>query len=189
VMLAAPHHPRKLDPHTFAIWMRLMRHCGETRLWLLADNRAVENNLRSAALAQGVDSSRLIFTGRIDFESYHDMLAQADLFLDTPLYNGGATVCDAIAAGLPVLTQMGDSVPQRMAASILSAADFTEGIAQSADSYEQKALAWLSDRSLLAGLKQKILDARGKAPFYRLNEWVFEFEQVLQNTWERSSGS
>lgn len=180
ILLAAPHHPRKLDPETFAIWMRLMRRCGECRLWLLADSRSAEKNLRDAAVSQGVDPSRLMITERTDLNSYRDLLAQADLFLDTPLYNGGATVCDAVAVGLPVLTLMGDSVTQRMAASILSAAGFVEGIVRSAEDYEQKALDWLLVPGALPALKQKLRDARETAPFFRLSEWVVEFEQVLQ---------
>ena len=63
----------------------------------------------------------------------------ADLFLDTFPFNGGATVSDALSAGLPVLTWSGDSFASRMAGSLLTSLGLTELVAFSLEEYEQKA--------------------------------------------------
>jgi len=54
----------------------------------------------------------------------------ADLFLDTLPYNAHTTASDALWAGLPVLTCMGESFASRVAASLLSALDMPELITQ-----------------------------------------------------------
>ena len=45
----------------------------------------------------------------------------ADLFLDTLPYNAHTTASDALWAGLPVLTCLGETFPGRVAASLLHA--------------------------------------------------------------------
>ena len=67
--------------------------------------------------------------------------ALADLFLDTRPYNAHSSASDALWAGVPVLTQPGDTFAGRVGASLLSACGLAELIAEEATSYEAIALA------------------------------------------------
>ena len=49
----------------------------------------------------------------------------ADLFLDTLPYNAHTTASDALWAGLPVLTRIGETFAGRVAASLLNAIGLT----------------------------------------------------------------
>ena len=85
--------------------------------------------MRSEARLRGVDPDRLIFAPK---RSSPDHLARhrlADLFLDTLPYNAHTTASDALWAGLPVLTCIGETFAGRVAASLLNAV----GLARTGD--------------------------------------------------------
>ena len=94
-------------------------------------------NLRKQAAAAGVAPERLMFATRV--ASMADHLARhrlADLFLDTLPYNAHTTASDALWAGLPVLTQIGESFAGRVAASLLTAIGLPELIVQTIEQFE-----------------------------------------------------
>ena len=61
---------------------------------------------------------------------------QADLFLDTLPYNAHTTACDALWAGVPVVTCLGTTFVGRVAASLLKAVGLDELITHSLEDYE-----------------------------------------------------
>ena len=110
----------KITPDVFDIWMRILKQVDGSVLWLVGGSPAMERNLRSEAAARGVEAGRLVFAQRLPLPEYQARLRLADLFLDTLPYNAGATASDALWAGLPVLTRIGDTFVGRMAASVLT---------------------------------------------------------------------
>ena len=76
------------------------------------------NRLRGAAAAMGVHPSRLLFAERANKTVHILRHAAADLFLDSLVYGAHSTATDALRGGLPVLTIVGDSFPNRVAASL-----------------------------------------------------------------------
>ena len=74
------------------------------------------HNLRAEARARGIDPARLIFAPFLPNPEEHlARLSLADLFLDTLPYNAHATASDALWAGVPVLTCLGETLPGRVA--------------------------------------------------------------------------
>lgn len=185
LVLAAFHNPFKIDPEVFAVWMRLLKAHPGAVLWLLRGTPVYQDNLRGAALEHGVAPSRLVFAERITHHEHLSRLACADLFLDTLVCNGATTVCDALSAGIPVITCKGDTVAQRMASGILLAAGFSDGIAESVGEYEQKALAWLESPKSLGVLRERLRLAKQDALFFDVKRWVQGFEAALIKIWER----
>ena len=78
-------------------------------------------NLRKEAVARGINSDRLIFAKRMPLPDHLARHRLADLFLDTLPYNAHTTASDALWAGLPVLTCLGETFAGRVAASLLNA--------------------------------------------------------------------
>lgn len=119
----------KLDPHTFMLWMRILRALPEAVLWLLAEGREIQHNLRAAATRAGIDPQRLVFAGRRPKPQHLARLALADLMLDTRHYNGHTTTADALLMGVPVVTVPGRHMASRVSASMLKAQGL-EGLIQ-----------------------------------------------------------
>ena len=101
-------------------------------------------------------AERLIFAPRMPFADHLARHRQADLFLDTLPYNAHTTANDALWAGLPVLTCLGESFAGRVAASLLNAVGLPELITRSLEEYEALALRLAQDPVLLASLKAKL---------------------------------
>jgi predicted O-linked N-acetylglucosamine transferase (SPINDLY family) len=150
----------KIQPATFAGWMRVLRAVPGSVLWLLEDNPAAARHLRVHARAAGVEPERLVFSQRVALPEHLARQRQADLFLDTLPYNAGTTASDALWAGLPVLTCAGRSFASRLAASLLQALGLPELITRSQPAYEARAIELATDPQQLAALRRRLQSNR-----------------------------
>lgn len=130
----------KISAELFACWMRVLQQVPGSVLWLLADNRWAEANLRAAAQAAGIEASRLIFAPRVLPADYLARFQLADLVLDTFPYNAGTTASDCLWAGAPILTLSGRSYISRMCGSLLTAVGLPDLITESLADYERLAV-------------------------------------------------
>jgi len=146
----------KITPSTFAGWMRILTAVPDSVLFLFADNKWAEENLKIEAENRGVCQTRLVFGARINRSEYLARYRVADLFLDTLPYNAGTTASDALWAGLPVLTCMGESFASRVAASLLNAIELTELITNSQHQYEATAIELATNPTKLKAVKDKL---------------------------------
>jgi predicted O-linked N-acetylglucosamine transferase (SPINDLY family) len=126
----------KITPDVFDCWMRVLKQAPDSVLWLFAKNRAAVENLRREAQIRAVDPARLIFATYLPWPEHLARHRLADLFLDTLPYNAHTTASDALWAGLPVLTQIGETFAGRVAASLLTAIGLPELITSSQAEYE-----------------------------------------------------
>lgn len=176
----------KINPTIFDSWMRILKQVDGSVLWMLGENATAVNNLRKEATARGVDSNRIIFAMR---ESLPDYLARyriADLFLDTLPFNAGTTASDALWAGLPVLTQIGEPFAGRMAASLLNAIQLPELITTTQQDYEALAVELATNPDKLAKIKQKLADNRLTTPLFDIEYFTKHIESAYTQMYERS---
>jgi protein O-GlcNAc transferase len=157
-------NPWKFTAPVFDIWMRLLGQVPGSVLWLR--NGKTADTLRAEAQARGIDPSRLVFADRVTADAHLARQQLADLFLDTLPYNAHATACDALWAGLPVVTRRGNAFAARVAASLLTAAGLPELITESAEDYEALALALARDPGRLKALRDKLAANRATAPLF-----------------------
>jgi protein O-GlcNAc transferase len=156
----------KIMPETFGIWMRILKRVKGSVLWLLEDNAVATGNLRQEAQRRGVDPNRVIFAPRMSPPEHLARHRAADLFLDTLPYNAHTTASDALWAGLPVLTCMGEAFAARVAASLLTAVGLPEMITSKAEDYEALAVALANDPARLGDIKKKLASHRTTQPLF-----------------------
>jgi predicted O-linked N-acetylglucosamine transferase (SPINDLY family) len=84
----------------------------------------------------------------------------ADLFLDTLPCTAHTTASDALWAGLPVLTRIGQTFAGRVAASLLNAIGLPELIASTPEAYEALAIDLATHPGKLAHIRRKLDDNR-----------------------------
>ena len=147
----------KILPATFDGWMRLLKAVKGSVLWLKVNSPKAARNLRKEAEIRGVDSSRLVFAQKM--VGLPDHLARhrlADLFIDTLPFNAHTTASDALWAGLPVLTVLGNSFAARVAASLLRALDLAELITETQEQYESRAIELAGNPAMLGAIKDKL---------------------------------
>jgi predicted O-linked N-acetylglucosamine transferase (SPINDLY family) len=156
----------KITPETFEIWMRLLKDVDGSVLWLLENNPEATRNLRREAEARAVDGSRLIFAAHMKLADHLARHRLADLVLDTLPYGAHTTASDALWAGVPVLTRLGETFAGRVAASLLNAIHMPELITQSLAQYESQACELARNPLLLTGLKAKLARNRETMPLF-----------------------
>jgi predicted O-linked N-acetylglucosamine transferase (SPINDLY family) len=176
----------KLNPTIFDSWMRILKATGSSVLWLSSNNNSAMANLRMEAEKRGINSSRLIFAQRTKLIEEH--LARhslADLFLDTLPYNAHTTTLDALWAGLPVLTCMGESFASRAAASALNAIELPELITTSQEKYEASAIELATSPAKLKAIKDKLERNRMTTALFDTPRFTKHIEDAYTQMYER----
>ncbi|MGO8800669.1 MAG: tetratricopeptide repeat protein, partial [Roseiarcus sp.] len=168
----------KITPATFDGWMRILRRVEGSTLLLLAEGDVVERNLREEAAARGVDAGRLVFGKRLAVAEYLARYRTADLFLDTSPYNAGTTASDALWAGLPVLTRIGESFAARVAASLLNAIGLPELIATTQEQYESTAVEIATNPARAIALREKLHRNRLTTPLFDTRLFTSNLERA-----------
>jgi predicted O-linked N-acetylglucosamine transferase (SPINDLY family) len=169
----------KIMPDVFDSWMRILRRTPGSVLWLLRDSEPAAQNLRREAEARGIDPNRLAFAGRMPIAQHLARHRQADLFLDTLPYNAHTTASDALWAGLPVLTRIGETFAGRVAASELTAIGLPEMIARSQAEYEAMAVDLASNPDNLAAMKAKLANNRLTTPLFDTEGFTRDLERAF----------
>src|SRR5215471_6924702 len=155
----------KLNPEVFDAWARILAAVSGSVLWILAadgelTSRTLAANLAREIAARGIDPSRLIFAARRTHAEYLGLYQRADLFLDTWPYNAHTTASDALWAGCPVLTWLGETFAGRVGASLLTAAGLPELIASDVAGYIERAIELAGDRTMFTHFRQLTLSSR-----------------------------
>jgi len=169
----------KITPHTFDVWMRILKQVPDSVLWLLSDTPEATANLQNEARLRGIDPVRLVFADRMPNEDHLARHAMADLFLDTWPYNAHTTASDALWAGLPLLTLQGRSFPGRVAGSLLKAVQCEDMVCDSIAAYESKAVLLAKDVRLLDQARQALARGKRQGTLYNTPFFTREFEKAL----------
>ncbi len=185
-LLCSFNAPHKLDPPTFDAWAEILRRVPEAVLWLYdGDQPALAANLRREVEERGIAGHRLFFAGKTPYPKHLARYRLADLFLDSFIYNGGATAIDALRSALPVLTCPGQGPLARMGASVVNAAGLAELVANTPESYVEKAVAIAASPELAASWRRRA-EAAQNSTLFDLPAWARAYEMGLQAAWEQT---
>jgi predicted O-linked N-acetylglucosamine transferase (SPINDLY family) len=176
----------KITPVIFELWMRVLRATPKSVLWLSQANAIATANLRREVERHGVSPQQLIFAPKVSDNADHlARQCQADLFLDTLPYNAHTTASDALWAGVPVLTCLGETFAGRVAASLLKAIGLPELITTSLADYEELALKLAREPSFLAAIKAKLARNRDTHPLFDTARFTRHIEAAYTTMWQR----
>ena len=176
----------KITPSVFDSWMRILHQVPDSVLWLVKDNDIAAENLLKEAQQRGIDAKRIIFAQRVPLtEDYLARNRIADLFLDTLPYNAHSTASDALWAGLPVLTRMGESFASRVAGSLLHAIHLPELITTTAAEFEAKAVELALNPEKLQAIREKLHQNRLTTPLFDSELFTRHLENAYEQMMQR----
>jgi protein O-GlcNAc transferase len=170
----------KITPERFDVWMRILKRVPASVLWLLRDSDRFAENLRREAQLRGVPGERLIFAPRISMPEHLARHHAADLFLDTLPVNAHTTASDALWAGLPVLTQAGESMAARVVASLLNAVGLPELITASSEQFEAVAVELASDPQRAGAMREALQRNRQLRPLFDTDLFTSHLERAYE---------
>jgi predicted O-linked N-acetylglucosamine transferase (SPINDLY family) len=169
----------KLTPHHFKIWCAILQACPNAILWLLDPGELAKVNLREQMRFNGVSPDRLYFGRPLDTQDHLSRLCCADLLLDSYPYGAHTGTSDALWAGLPVLTLMGDTFASRVAASLLTSVGLPNLITQTAQDYVDKACAAARGQLPLAQWRDHLQSQRHQLPLFDTVGYARDFAALL----------
>lgn len=132
----------KINDELLLIWQKILKRVPNSQLILkdttvmMSRRQAMINRLLKLGFSVGED----VLLESAD-EDYLRSYNRIDIALDTFPYTGGATVCDALSMGVPVISLAGDCPSRRLGSSILHYAGFSKYIAANLDDYVEKSVA------------------------------------------------
>jgi protein O-GlcNAc transferase len=173
----------KIERNVFARWMEILRQCPSAVLWLLGESPTMQANLRRAASLLEIDPTRLVFAGRQPKAQHLGRIALADLHFDTGTYGAHTTGSDALWAGVPLLSVMGDAFPSRVGASLLYAVNLPELVVADWDAYVRLAVDLGRGPDRLAAVRQKLSANRLTAPLFDTARSVRDIEALYERMW------
>jgi predicted O-linked N-acetylglucosamine transferase (SPINDLY family) len=166
----------KISPEVFECWMTILKLVPCSVLWLLEFNECEKGNLQAEAGRRGVDSSRLIFGGRLPLDEHLARHRCADLFLDTWPYCAHTTASDALWAGLPILACRGNSFAARVSASLLRSVGLSSLVASGPADYIEQAVSLANDPESLAGLRCHLQSTRLECELFDTERYARHLE-------------
>jgi protein O-GlcNAc transferase len=178
-------HNYKIAPEVFDCWMKILGQVEGSVLWLLEDTDTAVSNLRTAAMRRGIVADRLIFAPRVPLSEHLARHRTADLFLDTLPYNAHTTASDALWAGLPVLTRIGETFAGRVAASLLHAIGLPELVTATSQAYEALAIEFANDPAKLGEIRRKLDDNRLTSPLFNTKLYTRHIEAAYTAMYDR----
>ena len=175
----------KITPQVFAAWMAILCAVPGSVLWLLGGNALAMENLRVAAVGQGIAADRLVFARRAPKPLHLRRLQLADLALDTWTCNGHTTTSDALWAGVPVIARAGRHFASRVSASCLKAVDLPELVTDSPQAYRDLAIRLATDPNARAALRSQLWNNRTRTPLFDTAGFVRALEDLYAAMWDR----
>ena len=175
--------PNKITPAMLDLWCRLLRNVPESQLWLLQSNSVTQHNLRREAAARGIAPERLVFAPPLPLAEHLGRLQLADLALDTFPYTSHTTASDALWAGVPLITLMGDTFVSRVAASILHAAGLPQLVTRSADSYVRLVLELAMQPEQMKFFRNRLAANLMTCPLFDSERFARDLERLYERMW------
>jgi predicted O-linked N-acetylglucosamine transferase (SPINDLY family) len=179
----------KVTSRCLSTWCDLLRELPGSRLTLHAKEgehrrRAVEQAARS-----GIDPARIEFVGRRNFDVYLAQYNQIDIALDPFPWTGGATSCDALYMGVPLVSLAGETAVSRGGLSILSNLEMPELVAQDTGQYVRIAAGLARDPAKLAALRSSLRERMLASPLMDGTRFAGDVEQAYRQMWRNGCTS
>lgn len=185
VVFAAFNNVYKITEPFFEVWMRLLRAVPGSVIWLISSNPDVQANLCRCARECGVDPERLVFATGVPLVQHLARHVHADLLLDNLPVNAHTTTSDALWAGVPVVTCMGQSFAGRVAASLLNAVGLPELVTHSLPEYEALALRLATNPHELQRMRAHLKAVRSSTPLFDTERFTRDLESAYVHMHER----
>jgi predicted O-linked N-acetylglucosamine transferase (SPINDLY family) len=177
----------KIGDSVIALWSRVLRALPESRLLIAAaGEERLQERLRAAFAAQGVDPARLDFRPRVALAQYFALHHEVDIALDTFPYSGGTTTSHALWMGVPVLTLAGEGgLQQLQAASMLKMVAMDDWVTATEDAYVDQACRAAAHLPELALLRRELRGRMTDALQGSLETTARELDAAFRTMWRR----
>jgi len=180
-------NPAKFNAEVIACWARLLAQLPEARLLLRykgLDDTIVRQRFVAQFAAAGVAPERLEIQGRVSYAQYLAEYNRIDVGLDPFPFVGGATTCEALWMGVPVITLAGRTFAGRRGLSYLRNVGLADLVATDPDDYIERAVALAQDRARLTTLRAELRPRMAQSPLCDGVRTAEHLLELLNGPWQ-----
>ena len=180
----------KLNDQVVKTWSRILAAVPNSRLilkwWAYKDKSAIKS-VSDKFVRFGTDPARLEFRDESGYvELLREYTCDIDISLDTFPHSGGATSCDALLMGVPVITLSGQIPISRQTHGFLHVMGLdNELVAYSEDDYVARAVNLAQNLPCLKELRSSLRDRLLKSPLCDGETFTRNFEELMRFVWRR----
>lgn len=185
----------KIKIELFDVWCDVLQQLPNAVLWLLRNPSESENRIRIHARNRGVEA-QIVFCDFVHSASLNFIrfAKGADIVLDTTVYGSHTVAVDALWAGLPMISCVGDCVEDdagegpeyanqaasRVAASMLYSLDVADDlVVPNLKVYARRMMDLALDGEYYETLRHKIVSQRHTAPMWNTTVYGEWFSRAL----------
>lgn len=172
----------KLNSEVIKVWSQILTKIPNSKLFLKTDilnNEFIKKRISNKFFINGVKSDQLILEGfskrNILLESYNNI----DIALDTFPYNGGATSFELSKMLIPLLTKQGNFFVSRCGVSINKNLNMNDWIADTNNSYIEKAITYSQNVDYLYITKKKLINSVDTSPLFNNEIFYKDFKKKI----------
>ena len=167
----------KITPQVWQSWMNILSRTPGSIIWLMKHSQDASPfaNLQSEMEARGISKSRLKITERLPEDIHLLVKSHADLYLDTIPYNSHTTGHEALIAGVPVITNVGQTISGRIMASVLHYTNLSYLVCNSRQEFENVAVAIGQNIPIMRVIHKNV----AASDFLPTKKWMQEYERIL----------
>lgn len=180
LVLCAFNQAYKISAEVLDVWVGLLNDLPQSVLWLLDWHGQARPHLEAEIEARGIDLSRIHWAPRLGLAEHISRVQLADIFMDTWPCNAHTTASDALWAGLPVVTFMGETFASRVAGSLVRAVGLPELACPDLPSYVRTIKELAADAPRRAALKAHLVQARDHAALFDSAQYTRGFDALLE---------
>jgi len=175
----------KITDDMLKAWAEILRRVPDSRL-LIKDTETRRYRMKllhKRMLQAGIPEDKMTLEGpTADFMECYRAI---DILLDTYPYTGGATTCDALYMGVPVVTRYGRRHGSRFGYSLLMNVGLGELAAPDLAGYIERAVALAQDRQLLTALHERLPQMMRESPLMNAQGYVRVLERLYRGIWQK----
>ncbi|MBF0159883.1 MAG: tetratricopeptide repeat protein [Magnetococcales bacterium] len=176
----------KLNRSVAVLWSEILKRVPESRLllkWKLAEDEMAQNYIGQLFADAGIGRDRLIFRGQSPYNEMMQQYNEVDIALDPFPFSGGATTCDALWMGVPVVTLLGQRHASNHTVSHLRSVGLPELIATTPQHYIDTVVALASDLDRQQRLRTALRPLMQASPLCNGRLFALHFERLLRDMW------
>lgn len=192
VTFASFNNTLKYNPQVYALWAQILKEAPNSKLilkWRTFNDEAFRQSVLSQFQILGVDSSRIELRG----PSFHMQMLQeyqdVDIALDPFPFSGGATSCEALYMGVPVITWPQTRVVSRQTFAYLSLIGHPELIANSPEEYLAIAKQLAQSPERLTLYREQLRMEMIQSPLMDIKTYTSNLEDGLLNLHQKLASS
>lgn len=185
VVLCGFNQAYKINPDVLDAWVAVLNDLPEAVLWLLDWHGQAKPHLLEELAQRGIGAGRVFWAPRWDLGQHISRVRLADLFIDTWPCNAHTTASDALWAGVPVVTLMGQTFASRVAGSLLNAVGLPELICTDVHQYRHTIVELARDPQRRQAMRDRLDQAREDSPLFDSARFTRDYEGLLVRMIER----